>query len=227
MKSGMPILELIDYSLRPEGVGNGLTGFSFSLSAGDGYSIETDSIDDAALLLKALVLWVTPREGTYRFEGIPVDLSDYRNTLSCKQRMGYIASDTALISNRSIRDNLLFMRYFHENSLGLTLDDRTADLCREFDIYGKLDRRPGELHPRDIRNAITIRELSKSPDVLVLERPEDFIDHTKFGRFMDTVSEMTRQNLPLVFYSADADFVKKFSNKKIQISKGRLTSDSP
>ena len=226
MKNDMPVIELIDYTLKPEGAGNGLTEFSFSLFSGDGYSIETDSIDDVALFLKALVTLASPRKGTYCFNEMKIDLSDYRNALPCKQRIGYIASDAALISNRTVRENLLFMRYFHEDSLLLTLDDHTADLCRKFDIFDKLERRPGELHPQDIKNTITIRELSKHPDVLVLERPEDFIDHTKFRIFMEAVRAMTQRNLPVVFYSSDADFTKSFSNKKLTISKGRLTSFS-
>ena len=219
----MPIIELTDYTLEPEGAGNGLTDFGFSLFSGDGYAIQTDSIDDAALLLKALVTLVSPRKGTYCFNDTKIDLSDYRNSLPCKRQMGYIASDTALISNRTVRENLLFMRYFHEDSLMLPLDDHAAELCRKFDIFDKLDRRPGELHPQDIKNTITIRELSKYPDVLVLERPEDFIDHTKFNLFMETVTAMTLQKLPVVFYSSDTDFIKSFSNKKLNISKGRLT----
>ena len=220
----MPIIELIDYTLEPEGAGNGLTDFSFSLFSGDGYSIQTDSSDDAAIFLKALVTLVSPRKGTYCFNDMKIDLSDYRNSLPCKRRMGYIASDTALISNRTVRENLLFMRYFHENSLLLPLDDHAAQLCRKFDIFDKLERRPGELHPQDIKNTITIRELSKHPDVLVLDRPEDFIDHTKFRFFMEAVRAMTQRNLPVVFYSSDTDFIKSFSNKKLKISKGRLAS---
>ena len=47
----MPIIELTDYTLEPEGAGNGLTDFRFSLFSGDGFAIQTDSIDDAALFL--------------------------------------------------------------------------------------------------------------------------------------------------------------------------------
>lgn len=220
----MAIIKLIDYTLEPEGAGNGLADVSFSLFNGDSYSIETDSIDDAALFLKALVTLVSPRKGTYCFNDVKIDLSDYRNSLPCKQRIGYIASDAALISNRSVRENLLFMRSFHENSLLLTLDDHTARLCRQFDILDKLERHPGELHPQDIKNTIIIRELSKDPDVLVLERPEAFVDHSKLDLFMETVSAMKRRNLSLAFYSSDKNFIGSFSNKKVMISNGRLAS---
>jgi len=219
----MAIIELMDYTLEPQGAGNGLADFSFSVDSRDGYAIETDSIDDAALLLKALVTLVSPRQGTYRFNNLNVDLSNYRNSLPCKRQIGYIASDAALISNRSVRENLLFMRYFHEDDLQLPLDDHAAQLCRKFELFDNLERRPGDLHPQDIKNAITIRELVKHPVLLVLDRPEDFIDHTKFGLFMETVAAMTQRNLPLVFYSSDTDFTKTFSKKQVRISKGRLT----
>lgn len=218
----MPIIELIDYTLESEGSGNGLADISFSLFQGDAYSIQADAIEDAAIFLKALATRVLPIKGTYVFNDVKIDLSDYRNSLKCKQRMGYIASDAGIISNRTIRENLLFMRCFHEDSLSLTLDDHTADLCRRFDLSDKLDLKPGELHARDVKNTIVIRELCKSPDVMILERPEDFVDHTKFELFIETLKRLTKKKLPLIFYSTDADFVTTFSNKKITISRGKF-----
>jgi ABC-type dipeptide/oligopeptide/nickel transport system ATPase subunit len=91
MKNEMPTIELIDFTFNPEGAEKtGLTDFSFSLFEGDCYSIETDSADDAALFLKALVTWKSPQKGTYCFNGVKIDLSDYRNALPCKRQMGIL-----------------------------------------------------------------------------------------------------------------------------------------
>jgi ABC-type lipoprotein export system ATPase subunit len=222
----MSLIELENYTLKPEGTGNGLFDLNFSLSKGDSYSIDTDSTDDATVFLKALATLVSPVKGMYFFNGKHINLLDYRNALPCKKRIAYIAPDSALINNRTIRENLLFMRYFHEDTLSLSLDDNTADLCRRFDIYDKLDHKPGELHTRNIQNIIVIRELCKSPEVILLERPEDFVDHTNFDFFVEVIKGLTRAKLPLVFYSSDADFVKTFSNRKIIISESKLTTAS-
>jgi ABC-type molybdenum transport system ATPase subunit/photorepair protein PhrA len=114
------------------------------------------------------------------------------------------------------------MRSFHEDSLVLTLDDRTVELCRQFDIVDKLDLRPGQLHQRDLKNTIIVREIAKHPLVLALERPEDFIDHADYRFFKETLTAMMRPHPTLVFYSSDPDFIRLFSNKRIKISKGRL-----
>ena len=220
----MTLLELSDYTLAPIGPGNGLSDFYFSLSEGDVCAVCSDSNDDATLFLKGLATLEYPVKGTYRFEGQAIDLSDYRNALSCKKKIGYIALDSAMISNKTVRENLLFSRYFYEDSLALELDEDIIKLCRQFDIFKNLDRTPGELHLHDIRTAITVRELSQTPMILLLDRPEDLIDHTKFDLFIDILKKMLLSKLSIVFFSFDTDFVDMISNTKVTISKGRLTT---
>ncbi len=220
----MQLIELSDYTLCPIGTGNGINGFYFSLSEGDICSIDADSPDDAHLLLKAIATLVRPVQGTYMFMGKKLDFSNYRNLLPCKKQIGYITSDAAMISNLSIRENLLLMRYYFENSLSLDIDEKTAKLCRNFNIYDKLNLRPGDLQRIELRAAIAIRELLKSPAILLIERPENFIMRSQFDMFMEILKDTLLSGLPLVFISYDKDFVNEFSNRNILISGGKLTT---
>ncbi|MBW2662723.1 MAG: hypothetical protein JRD93_12210 [Deltaproteobacteria bacterium] len=220
----MQLIELSDYTLLQIGTGNGLNGFYFSISESDICSIDADSPDDAHLLLKAIATLVRPLKGTYRFMGKNLDFSNDKQLLSYKKQVGYIASDAALIRNLSIRENLLLMRYYFENSLLLDIDKKTTELCINFNIYDKLDLRPGDLRPIELRIAIAIRELSKSPAILLIEHPENFIMRSQFDLFMEIIKDTLSTGLPLVFISHDKDFVKEFSNRNILISGGRLTT---
>ena len=186
--------------------------------------MQADSPDDAHLLLKAVAMLEHPTKGTYRFMGEKINFSDHRNLLPYKKKIGYIATDASMISNMSIRENLLLMRYYFENSFFLDLSDNVKNLCAVFDIYDKLDIRPGDLRPTELRSAIVIRELTKSPDILLFERPENFIRHEKFDLFVKLLKEMLLSGLPVVFISYHTDFVKEFSNRKILISGGKLTT---
>ncbi|MBN1932389.1 MAG: hypothetical protein JW786_12365 [Desulfobacterales bacterium] len=215
----MDIVELTDYMIIPTGKGSGLKNFNLKLSAGDVGAVHTDSPDDAHLLLKALATIEYPASGVYRFMGKQIDFSDYRTFLSCKRKIGYIASDAAMISKKTVRENLLLMRYYFENSLSLTLDDKTVALCKSFNIENKLDLPAVELHLLDLRIAIMIRELTKDPYLLLIERPEDFIKHSKFDLFVQLLKETLRSNPAVAFISYDNNFVEKFSNKKIGIAK--------
>lgn len=172
------LIEFSDYSLAAEGFGKGLKNIYFALSEGDSCCIQADSSDDARMFLKALAL-VGFQTGTYRYMGETIDFLDYRNLLAFKRKIGYVGQDSAMISNKTVRENLFLMRSYFENSLLLDIDEKTLKLCKIFNIEDKLDFHPGTLRPVDLRIAIAIRELTKSFDILLLEHPEDYFGSSK------------------------------------------------
>jgi len=196
----------------------------FTLSGAESCCVRSDSSDDARLFLRALATLVYPVQGTYRYNGKLLDFSDYRRLLSLKRRVGYIASDTAMLSNRTIRENLLLMRYYLENSLAISLDEQTWTLCKHFKIEDKLDLRPADLDPADLRAAITVRELTKSPELLLLEGPEWFVGFRRFGLFVQSVEEVIGPACSAVFFTSDDDFIDRFSNKTVMIKNGKITT---
>ena len=219
----MYLIELSDYSLPATGSGSGLKNIYFAVSGGDVCFIQSESINDAHIFLKALATLVRPDNGTYRYMGETIDFSDYRKLLPFKKKIGYIGQDAAMISNRTIRENLLLLRYYFENSLALALDENVIQLCNLFDLQNKLDIRPGDLRPVELRTAIAIRELTKSLDILLLERPEDYFGHSRLDLFNEILKDNIEQGHAVVFSSNDQSFIEAFSNRKILIADGTLT----
>jgi ABC-type lipoprotein export system ATPase subunit len=219
----MYLIELSNYTLGAEGSGNGLNNIYFALSKGDACSLQSDSIDDAHVFIKALATIVGSRTGTYRYAGAALDFSDYRKLLPFKKKIGYISQNSAMISNRTIRENLLLMRSYFNNSLALTLDDNVTRLCNAFNLQDKLDDRPGDLQPVELRMAIAIRELTKSFDVLLLERPEDYFGYNRLDLFSKILEDTLEHGHAVVFFSNDQYFTKTFSNRKVLIAGSTLT----
>ncbi len=222
----MYLIELSDYSLPATGSGSGLQNIHFAVSGGDVCFLQSDSINDAHIFLKALATLVRPENGTYRYMGEIIDFSDYRKLLPFKKRIGYIGQDAAMISNRTVRENLLLLRYYFENSLSLTLDENVIELCHRFDLRNKLDVSPGELRPVERRTVIAIRELAKSLDILLLERPEDYFGHHRLDLFKEILRDNIEKGHAVVFSSYDQNFIEAFSNRKIRITGGTLTKIS-
>ncbi len=220
----MHFIELSDYTLAPAGSGYGINGFYFALSAGDVCTIDSLSPDDGNLFLRALATLVRPLKGIYKFKGQQFDLSNYRDLLSCKRKIGYIAPDAALISNMTLRQNLLMPRYYYGNMLNIELDDEIQTLCDQFIILDKLDRRPSELNVMDTQVAIAIREFSKKPDILLLDKPEDFMGHANFDLLVKIFNDLISDKMPVVFLSYDRRLIRRFANRKILITKGSLTT---
>lgn len=218
------LIELSDYSLAAVGSGSGIQGFDFALDAGDVCAIESQHPDDAHIFLRALAAMIRPLKGTYAFKGRRCDLRRYQELLACKQQIGYVARDTALISNLTVRQNLLLQRYYHENRLDIDLADDVLGLCEAFDLREKLDRRPSGLNAMEAQAAIVIRELSKKPAVLLLGQPEDFIGHARFELITQIFNQLIAERLPIVFLSFDRRLVQRFANRNVMITDGALTT---
>ncbi|MBI5895769.1 MAG: ATP-binding cassette domain-containing protein, partial [Desulfobacterales bacterium] len=171
------LIELSDYSLAAVGSGSGIQGFDFALDPGDVCAIDSQHADDAHSFLRALATMIRPQKGDYFFKGQKQDLRRYQEMLACKMQIGYVARDTTLISNLTVRQNLLLQRYYHENQLAIDLAAEVLALCETFGIHEKLDRRPSGLNAMETQAAIVIREISKKPAVMLLGQPEDFIGH--------------------------------------------------
>jgi len=74
-----------------------------------------------------------------------------------------------------------------------------------------------------LRTAIAIRELTKSLDILLLERPEDYFGHSRLDLFNEILKDNIEQGHAVVFSSNDQSFIEAFSNRKILIADGTLT----
>lgn len=220
----MPLIQISDYTLAPIGSGEGLNGIHFSLSRGDVCAVESQNPDDTHLFMRALATLIRPSKGTYYYEGIRIDLSDPRASMGCKRKIGYIAPDAALISNLTIRQNLLLVQYYFSNDLTIDLNEKQNHLCRSFGIDTKLDKRPAELNNREIQAAVVIREVFKKPELLLLINPEEYIGHEKFDLMTQLFNDWTAASKPVVFHSYDRRLVRRYAKSKIIISNDTLST---
>lgn len=218
------LIRLSDYSLEPLGDGNGLKNVNLALSNGEALSLRTDSPDDARLLLRGVATLVAPKTGQFFYKGKELDFSDYRGLLAYKKNVGYITSDATLISNRSMHDNLMLMRYYFEDSTSIQMPEEVVELCRLFKLGKRLDLKPHQLDPEENRLFAIVRELSKNPEILLVERPRDFLRTKSFEALKGVLRTIVRKNLALVFFSTDEVFIKEFSRRPIFIDKGRVTT---
>jgi len=219
------VIELIDFTLEGNGAGKGLQRLNVYLSEGNVYIINTDSSADAVCFLKALATLQYPIQGEYRYKGKPLDFSEYRSILPVKKRIGYIGSDAAMISNMSIRENLLLMRYYDENSLNLSIEGVAAALCDQFKLNDHLDMRPGTVTPAILRLAITTRELAKSPELLLIEYPEEYIGQAHLDIFINTLENMPLFQMIVVFISNHQILIEKFATRQMSIINGQLVME--
>lgn len=218
----MKLIELTNYSFDSKKTGRAFQPFDFAMTHGDVVSISTDSVDDALSFLMALATLIHPLQGEYRYKQKILDFSNYKNLLDAKKHIGFITSQAALISNRTVRENLLLMSAYYTNSLSSQLDQRTQELCRLFSLEDKLELRPAALTDYDYRFAVAVRELIKAPEILLLEYPENFVGIANLEVFNNILFDMLGGEVCIAFISEYPLFIETFSKRELVISKGTV-----
>ena len=210
------LVKLSGYTLETLCDGGGLKSINLTLSKGEALSILTDSPDDAHLFLRGVATLDPPKSGQFFYKGTKLDFTDYRSLLAYKKKVGYIAPDATLITNRSMRDNLMLMRYYFEDSTSIPMSDQVVELCKAFNLEKGLDFKPPQLDHEENRLFVIVRELSKNPEILIVERPRDFLRSKNF-EILKAVLRNVKKNVAFVFFSTDEAFTKEFSDKQFFI----------
>jgi ABC-type ATPase involved in cell division len=214
-----PIIELKGPVLASSG------SLQLTINQGDVINIVSDAPADVRRVLRVLATLERPEEIEYRFNGRPLDLQNYRCCLDVKRRIGYVAADAAMISNRTIRENLLLTRYYLENDLSIDIDAAVMSLCRSAGLSGKLDQRPAALSEAELRKAVAIREMAKAPVVMLLERPEDYILDPQDNDIFNHLEEMVRSGTAVVYFSSN-NKMNALANRQLKLGAGAVRTGS-
>jgi ABC-type ATPase involved in cell division len=73
--------------------------------------------------------------------------------------------------------------------------------------------------------AITTRELAKSPELLLIEYPEEYIGQAYLDVFIQTLEDMPLYKMVVVFISNHQLLIEKFVTRSISIKNGNLVMD--
>ena len=218
----MSLIELSNYTVARNELR--LENISLAISPGQCWLVVSDLRESAGLLFSALATLVKPEAGTFRFKNALLDFSTYRQLLACKREIGYVSPANVLLSNRTILENLLLSDFYEKNTLSVTLDKKTDEMCLLFHIRNRLGQKVTEADRWDLRLAMAVRELAKDPAVLLVEWPEEVVPPDRQWMFVNLLQQALVSGTPLVIFSRDRSFCANFSaSGKIVIKGERVT----
>jgi ABC-type lipoprotein export system ATPase subunit len=118
----------------------------------------------------------------------------------------------------------MLMRYYFEDSTSIEMSEDMMQLCAMFGLEKKLDVRPHQLDPEEYRLFVIVRELSKEPELVLIDRPRAFLRTKNFETLKRILRHMIRSDVALTFFSTNRGFAREFSNKRITIDRGKVTT---
>jgi ABC-type sulfate/molybdate transport systems ATPase subunit len=147
------------------------TEVSFRLEWGQRGVLLAEPHRCANILLKICATLLEPTNGSISWFGGNAEEPGEKWLYHVRRRIGFVHRETSLISNMTIMDNVSLGIQYHEELSREQAYDRVTETLKRFELFDYRFLRPAELTFEQRRLAVYARELTKKPQLFLLEHP--------------------------------------------------------
>src|SRR5882757_10680877 len=164
-----------------------------------------------------------PDRGRVALDGRPlVDTEQGIFVPKYRRRLGYVFQEGRLFPHLTVRQNLLFGRWFtpkREREIGL---DQVLDLLG---IGHLLDRRPGGLSGGEKQRVAIGRALLTSPRLLLMDEPLASLDDSRKDEILPFIERLRDEaQVPIVYVSHSLSEVSRLATTVVMLLDGRIAA---
>lgn len=176
-------------------------------------------------LLKLLAGFQEPTAGHYFINENDITEMSFEEFVPFTLKMGYCFEQGGLISNKTMRQNLMLPFFYHRQLSAQDADERVKRYCDLFGLTRVADLRPGMVSAGLRKACAVARSLIVEPQLLLLDNPTSALDEHGTSVLIDLVkAQQAAGTLKHIFVcSDDEDFMQHFEHKNIDIAESRLS----
>ncbi|NJS38422.1 MAG: molybdenum ABC transporter ATP-binding protein [Rhodobacteraceae bacterium] len=176
-------------------------------------------------VINAVAGLLRPDQGHVTADGITlldrsrgIDLPPYL------RRVGYVFQDSRLFPHLTVRQNLLYGRWFAPKGPGVSFD-RIVELL---DIAPLLSRRPGTLSGGEKQRVAIGRAILCNPRLLALDEPLAALDEARKAEILPYLERLRDEvRLPILYVSHAMAEVARLANTVVLMEAGRVAAVGP
>jgi molybdate transport system ATP-binding protein len=178
-------------------------------------------------VVNAIAGLLHPRRGRIVIDGsVLLDTERAISIPTYRRRVGYVFQEGRLFPHLTVRQNLLFGRWFAP-----ARETRAANLDDVVDLLGiasLLDRRPGRLSGGEKQRVAIGRALLASPRLLLMDEPLASLDARRRDEILPYLERLRDEaRIPIVYVSHSIAEVTRLATTIVLISAGRVHAVGP
>jgi molybdate transport system ATP-binding protein len=143
-----------------------------------------------------------------------------------RRRIGYVFQDGRLFPHLTVRQNLLYGRWFA--GLG---GKSSGDFERVVDLLGigrLVDRRPGKLSGGEKQRVAIGRALLADPRILLMDEPLASLDEDRKGEILPYIERLRDESkIPIVYVSHSVAEVARLATAIVLMAEGKVAAVGP
>jgi molybdate transport system ATP-binding protein len=143
-----------------------------------------------------------------------------------KRRIGYVFQEGRLFPHLSVRQNLLYGRWFAAHRTGRDSEiDRVVELLG---IRALLGRHPANLSGGEKQRVAIGRALLAAPRLLIMDEPLASLDEGRKGEILPYIERLRDEvHIPIVYVSHSIPEVARLATTLVVLSEGRVAAVGP
>ncbi len=186
--------------------------------------IQSDEGEGKSTLLQVMAGLQIPQIGDYLINDANVREMSFEEFLPYRLKIGYSFDYGGLISNRSLRDNLLLPLQYHKLVPEIEAQKRVQDLITRFDFVKFADERPAHVPGRLRKLTCLLRALVHYPDLLLMDDPSVGLGAETSENFLSLLKELRQEGYlnHMMVVSYDDKFMQQLSPVILHLDEGQL-----
>ena len=168
----------------------------------------------------------TPTQGTYRFDGLPVqDLTRDQRAILRRHFIGFIFQGFNLLNRTSALENIE-LPMIYRNIPAKTRHDLAMKVLSSVRLEKWATHTPGELSGGQQQRVAIARALVGRPKLLLADEPTGNLDSVRSKEIMEMLKEFNqKENITIVMVTHEPDMAA-FADRQILFQDGRILTDS-
>ncbi|KAB2915495.1 MAG: molybdenum ABC transporter ATP-binding protein [Hyphomicrobiaceae bacterium] len=177
-------------------------------------------------LINVIAGLLRPDEGRVAVNGtVLVDTACAIHVPPHKRRVGYVFQEGRLFPHMTVRQNLLYGRWFAPEAT------RAGDFAHVVELLGiemLLDRRPARLSGGEKQRVAIGRALLASPRLLLMDEPLASLDEARKAEILPYIERLRDESrVPIVYVSHSVAEVARLATTIVVLSQGSVVSVGP
>jgi len=202
-----------------------LSDVSFSIGAGELVYFLGRTGSGKSSVMKMLYADL-PFEGTIgTVLGYDLNIIRTREIPLLRRKMGMVFQDFQLLTDRSVRENLLFVLQATGWRDREAMDSRIDSVLDTVGLSDKKDKMPHQLSGGEQQKVVIARALLNDPELLLVDEPTGNLDPQSSEEVLNTLVELKKSGKAILMATHDMLVMEKYPSRILWFADGKVTDN--
>ncbi len=199
-----------------------LSDINLSISPGEFVYLIGKTGSGKTTLLRSLYGDISVTEGDITVAGFDLRKISTRKIPYLRRKLGIIFQDFQLLTDRSVKDNLVFVMKATGWKSKQLIDRRIEEVLNMVSLEGKAYKMPHELSGGEQQKVVIARALINDPLVIIADEPTGNLDPDISDEIINLLHTIKKDGVAVIMATHDYRIIEKFPSRIIKVEDNKV-----